>query len=400
MAKLSPKDFYSITYWMKQFINDSSEPKYSINIIQHINATITCDKTMAEEGETITCTITPNEGYQVDKFLVNGVESELTFTMPAEDITISAEVSYIIYGTLNAPTLEIISNDSTQLIYNIKNSNNIDCLFNGETVSGSGALELTHIWEESEESFLIEGYFSADHYFNSEEMIETVDKYIPVEMPVKGDIITMDIRDGSQSFLVLDINDNIAHVMAKNVATIDGEMITGKTESTDLWITDSIYTKLNNEWYETLNNKAKNAIVEHEIMGRGWMSTGIGNYNWSITSIGTYTSTDSYGSNYTKTTGKVYIPTWYDLMKFKETPGWWGGNINYLGNLSTITYLLPSDGLKSGKILIGTNYRSNSSSTGKYIFYFTSSDFDHDSYISGYLTPVFYIDLTKIKFSK
>lgn len=176
MAKLSPKDFYSITYWMKQFINDNSEPKYSINIIQHINATITCDKTMAEEGETITCTITPNEGYQVDKFLVNGVESELTFTMPAEDIIISAEVSYIIYGTLNAPTLEIISNDSTQLIYNIKNSNNIDCLFNGETVSGSGALELTHIWEESEESFLIEGYFSADHYFNSEEMIETVDK--------------------------------------------------------------------------------------------------------------------------------------------------------------------------------------------------------------------------------
>lgn len=234
MAKLSPKDFYSITYWMKQFINDNSEPKYSINIIQHINATITCDKTMAEEGETITCTITPNEGYQVDKFLVNGVESELTFTMPAEDITISAEVSYIIYGTLNAPTLEIISNDSTQLIYNIKNSNNIDCLFNGETVSGSGALELTHIWEESEESFLIEGYFSADHYFNSEEMIETVDKYIPVEMPVKGDIITMDIRDGAQSFRVLDITNNIAHVMANNVATIDGEKITGKTESTDL----------------------------------------------------------------------------------------------------------------------------------------------------------------------
>lgn len=176
MAKLSPKDFYSITYWMKQFIIDSSEPKYSINIIQHINATITCDKTMAEEGETITCTITPNEGYQVDKFLVNGVESELTFTMPAEDITISAEVSYIIYGTLNAPTLEIISNDSTQLIYSIKNSNTVDCLFNGETVSGSGALELTHIWSESEESFLIEGYFSADHYLNSEELIETVDK--------------------------------------------------------------------------------------------------------------------------------------------------------------------------------------------------------------------------------
>lgn len=345
MAKLSPKDFYSITYWMKQFIIDSSEPKYSINIIQHINATITCDKTMAEEGETITCTITPNEGYQVDKFLVNGVESELTFTMPAEDITISAEVSYIIYGTLNAPTLEIISNDSTQLIYSIKNSNTVDCLFNGETVSGSGALELTHIWSESEESFLIEGYFSADHYLNSEELIETVDKYIPVEMPVKGDIITMDIRDGAQSFLVLDIADNIAHVMAKNVATIDGEMITGKTSSTNLDITDTIYTKLNNDWYETLNSKAKNAIVEHKIQGRGWMTMDVGQtYRWSITSIGTYSCDDSYGSNYTWITGKVYIPTWYDLMKYKGTPG---GTMDttYLGELRVLTSLLPSDGL-------------------------------------------------------
>ena len=177
MAKLSPKDFYSITYWMKQFITEIEPvPKYSINIIQHINATITCDKTSAEEGEQVTCTVTPNEGYQVDKFLVNGVESELTFTMPAEDITITAEVSYIIYGTLEAPIYEEISNDETQLIYSIKNSNNVDCLFNGETVSASGALELTHIWSESEESFLIEGYFSADHYLNSAELIQTVDK--------------------------------------------------------------------------------------------------------------------------------------------------------------------------------------------------------------------------------
>lgn len=168
-------DHYNDSEVLSQSV-DKPEPEYSISITQPENGTITCDKTTAKEGETITCTVTPDEGYQMDKFYVNGSESELSFVMPGNDITLSADISWILYGTLDAPTIEIVSNDTTQVIYSVKNSNTVDVLFNGETISAEGASEITHIWEASETQFLISGYFSAEHWINSAEVTETVSK--------------------------------------------------------------------------------------------------------------------------------------------------------------------------------------------------------------------------------
>ena len=244
------------------------EQVFTISIAQPTNGTITCNKTSATKGTNIVCSVTPNEGYQVDKFYVNDVESELSFTMPESNITLSADVSWIIYGILETPTIEIVSNDSTQLIYSIKNSNKVDVLFNGETVSASGALELTHIWGSSETSFLINGYFSAEHYINSAEVLETIDKpSAPTTMPVKGDLIKMSLGNatpaaGTQDlYRVLNISGSVAEV----VAMYDISTSQKFSSSSQVYSGSLLDTALNTTWYGTLSTEAKAAIVDKTI---------------------------------------------------------------------------------------------------------------------------------------
>ena len=179
--KLSPGEFPSITDWIKQFVGDGDvEPErknYKIEIVQPENGTIGCNYAIAHAADPIVCTFTPNDGYQVVGFYVNGEESKLEFSMPAKDITITGKTEWIIYGTLEAPEISITYKDTTQIIYSVKNPNDAEVKFNGETINPGSALELTHIWGSSEESFLIDGYLEAEHWINSPEVSEIVYKY-------------------------------------------------------------------------------------------------------------------------------------------------------------------------------------------------------------------------------
>ena len=63
---------------------------------QITNGTVTADKTTAGYGDTVTLTATPNTGYELVGYTVTGASGEVTvtgntFTMPAEDVTVSAE---------------------------------------------------------------------------------------------------------------------------------------------------------------------------------------------------------------------------------------------------------------------------------------------------------------------
>ncbi len=67
---------------------------YAITVTTDGNGTAVADKTEAQAGETVTVTITPNEGYELDT--VTGVDETWnlegntgTFTMPAEAVTLS-----------------------------------------------------------------------------------------------------------------------------------------------------------------------------------------------------------------------------------------------------------------------------------------------------------------------
>ena len=84
---------------------------YNITIDQTENGTVEADKTTAAEGETVTLTVTPDEGYRLvsDSLKVNGEAIEgNTFAMPASDVTVSAQFELI------PPTLYNITIDQTE----------------------------------------------------------------------------------------------------------------------------------------------------------------------------------------------------------------------------------------------------------------------------------------------
>ena len=68
---------------------------YNINIADTTNGTVTANKTAASKGETVTLTVTPDEGYLIGSVKYNDTaitaqNGVYSFTMPAEDVTVTA----------------------------------------------------------------------------------------------------------------------------------------------------------------------------------------------------------------------------------------------------------------------------------------------------------------------
>ena len=86
---------------------------YTITIEPAENGTVTADKATANMGETVTLTITPNEGYELDQLTVmNGTtqvavtittEGKYTFVMPAGNVEISATFKMTDYAITIEP---------------------------------------------------------------------------------------------------------------------------------------------------------------------------------------------------------------------------------------------------------------------------------------------------------
>ena len=397
--KFSADDYEDsdITYFM---VTRPEKPSYAISITQPTNGTISCDKSVASYGEQVVATITPNEGYELSKFYVNDVESDTTFSMPDNDVTLSASLEWIIYGTLNAPTYEILSNTTTELIYSIKNSNNVDVLFNGETVSAEGALELTHVWGSGETSLLINGYFSQEHYINSSELVATIDKPsepTPAVMPEKGDLITMDLGDTTSKYgtlhqyRVLKVDGNNAEVVAMYEPT------TSQTfGSSQAYSGSSLDTYLNTTWYNTLSEKAKAAIVDNEITQYKYSS---GSVSDTHRSYATYSSKAVYASGLTR---HIYALDVEDIeMYFGGTGG--SASAKTQGTFTTsdlMTLFYKSTSTISGKYLW---LRSADADYSDYCWYVTGSSgyvYNNSYYIGNAVRPAFIIDLSKIEWSK
>ena len=87
---------------------------YTITIEPAENGTITADKETANMGETVTLTITPNEGYEFDQLtIMNGTtqvavtittEGKYTFVMPAGNVEISATFKMTDYAITIMPS--------------------------------------------------------------------------------------------------------------------------------------------------------------------------------------------------------------------------------------------------------------------------------------------------------
>ncbi len=71
------------------------EAVYNITIDPVEHVTITADKSTAKYNEQVTLTVQTDTGFVVDNILVNGTPSSATFTMPAEDVVITAQVTQV-----------------------------------------------------------------------------------------------------------------------------------------------------------------------------------------------------------------------------------------------------------------------------------------------------------------
>lgn len=74
---------------------DEPETTYTITVDTVINGTVTADKTQAKAGESVTLSVTPGPGYELDVLTVEGVEVTVTdgvyaFEMPAKDVNVTA----------------------------------------------------------------------------------------------------------------------------------------------------------------------------------------------------------------------------------------------------------------------------------------------------------------------
>lgn len=81
-------------------IDDLFEPTYSIKVAGTIgHGTVSADKTNAHEGDTVTLTATPAEGYELSAFSVTDDKANAitvtdgSFTMPADNVTVGATFS-------------------------------------------------------------------------------------------------------------------------------------------------------------------------------------------------------------------------------------------------------------------------------------------------------------------
>lgn len=69
---------------------------YTVTVAAAANGTVTADKATAQMGDTVTVTATPDKDYELSKITVNGTAiTGNTFTMPAENVTVTAEFKKI-----------------------------------------------------------------------------------------------------------------------------------------------------------------------------------------------------------------------------------------------------------------------------------------------------------------
>lgn len=112
---IMPDQAVTITATFKRI----GEGTYAITVDTAIvNGTVTADKTAAKAGETVTITVTPDQGYELDALTVDGVAVAVTggqyvFIMPAKAIAVSATFKVLKPVDPGQPGVYTITVDTT-----------------------------------------------------------------------------------------------------------------------------------------------------------------------------------------------------------------------------------------------------------------------------------------------
>ena len=196
----------------------------------------------------------------------------------------------------------------------------------------------------------------------------------PPPMPVKGDLITMNLDGTERQYRVLSVNGNVAKVMAMydtltsvynstNTTTTMGSLAVQKYEGSTL------DTYLNTTWYNTLTSATKAAIVPENVVCDAWYFNNSGD------------------PDYTGTYGTSVPGTWnYTISKYAGgTLNIGNRNIFALGVQDVIDYLNDSSvQVDTTAILRNVNiwkmfWNDEVSHSGKYLW-LRSSDAGYSSY--------------------
>lgn len=92
----------SIVHKLYRKVTVSTPTTYNVTVASGItNGTVSADKAIAAEGETVTLTVTPDTGYELENLTVTDASNNPVtvtnnqFTMPASDVTVSATFSSV-----------------------------------------------------------------------------------------------------------------------------------------------------------------------------------------------------------------------------------------------------------------------------------------------------------------
>ena len=96
-------------------------------------------------------------------------------------------------------------------------------------------------------------------------------------MPVKGDLITMNVDGADKSFRVLNVNGSVAEVVGMTSASNSQQF----AASGRIYAGSALDTYLNSTWYDTLTSTAKTAIVDKTFTQDSWYTGDSGDPDYS-----------------------------------------------------------------------------------------------------------------------
>lgn len=211
----------------------------------------------------------------------------------------------------------------------------------------------------------------------------------------KGDLITMDLGNGSKQYRVLKMNGSVAEVLAMYEYNTSTKF---NTNYSNIYMDGELDVALNNTFYNTLSATAKSAIVEKNIIQYAYSGTS------SVYNATTHASYANYSTKELVTTvgnRKVYA---LDVEDIEQYFGGTGGSVDdkTTGVFSTVdiwTFFWN----QSSKISVYPWLRSADANDSKraYSVLGTNGYLASDGIsLDGAVRPAFQIDLSKIPFTK
>ncbi|MBQ3224505.1 MAG: hypothetical protein IJB42_02240, partial [Oscillospiraceae bacterium] len=153
MSTANPADYFAATsYSPSDYVavkTDNGELQlavpitYTVTVAETSNGTVTADKTTAAEGDEITLTVTPTEGYELDILTVKDADNNVVtvtdnkFTMPAKAVTVTATFKTVETAPA-APSYTYELNNISDFMFAVSCTNDSHAVSNEYNIYPSG----------------------------------------------------------------------------------------------------------------------------------------------------------------------------------------------------------------------------------------------------------------------